>query len=350
MKNSKDRLKVGVVGASGYSGEIIVRLLARHRQAELVAVTSREHEGALVEAIIPTLSGYGLDLRFTISQPDSVAERDDIDVWFLALPHGVASTFARPLFEAGRRIIDLSADFRLDSSERYEAFYDIAHPDPFLLEKARYVIPELHSLDLWQESLLIASPGCYPTSIQIPLVPLLRERLISDQNIIINSLSGISGAGKKGTLLYSYCERNESCLAYGAPKHRHLSEIEEQLSAAVGKPVIVQFTPHLVPMHQGILSTIVVSPKNESSLQKIYDCWKTVYQQASFVNVLPTGRFPDTGHVKGSNRVDISAVYDERTGNYVITAALDNLVKGAGGQSVQIMNHWFGFAEEEGLL
>lgn len=346
----KNRLKVGIIGASGYSGEIIVKLLASHRQVDLVAVTSREHEGKRVETVIPTLQGYTSNLRFETSQPEAVAKRKEIDLWFLALPHGVASSFARPLFDAGRAIIDLSADFRLNSTERYREFYGALHPDASLLEQARYVIPELHPLESWKSSRLIASPGCYPTSILMPLVPLLREGLINSQNIIINSLSGVSGAGKKETLLYSYCERNESCLAYGAPKHRHLSEIEEQLSIAAEKSVIVQFTPHLVPMHRGILSTIIVSPEKSSNLQQVYNSWEKTYHQSPFVTVLPIGQFPDTRHVKSSNRINISAVYDERTGNYVITSALDNLLKGAGGQSVQIMNRWFGFTEEEGLL
>jgi len=342
------KLKVGIVGASGYSGEELVRLLARHPQAELAAVTSRSLAGTKLINVLPALKGL-LDesLAFTASEPSTLAADPDIDLFFLALPHGVAAEFALPIVAAGKKVIDLSADFRLGSTALYKEFYGQEHPAPELLEKAAYVIPELCDFD-WKSAPLIASPGCYPTSIQMPLVPLLRAGIISKDGIIANSLSGVSGAGKKTSEALLYCERTESAKAYGLPKHRHLSEIEEQLSLAAGATVIMQFNPHLAPMKRGIISTISVPALK--SLDELYAVWEKAFAGKVFANVLPSGQFPDSAHVTRTNRVDMSAVLDERTGRFVITSAEDNLTKGASGQAVQIMNLWCGFEESAGLL
>ncbi|MGE9292378.1 N-acetyl-gamma-glutamyl-phosphate reductase [Ruficoccus sp. ZRK36] len=342
-------MKTAIIGASGYSGEELVRLLARHPQVELALVSSRSLVGKPLVEVMPKFRGLvPADLVFSDSDPVALAARDDIDVFFLALPHGVAAEFAVPLVKAGHKVIDLSADFRLGSTALYEEFYGQKHPAPELLEQAAYVIPEVAQPG-WEKAPLIANPGCYPTSIITPLTPLLREGIVSTKGIVVNAMSGVSGGGKKVAEMYLYCERNESAKAYGLPKHRHLSEIEEQLGAAAGEPVVIQFNPHLAPMARGIATTITV-PAAKPDLAALYAAWEKAFAGRPFIGILPSGTCPDTLHVSGTNRVDMSAVYDERTGNFVITSAEDNVVKGASGQAVQNMNLWLGFKETDGLL
>ena len=340
-------MKAAVIGASGYGGEELVKLLSRHPEVQLAAVTSRSLAGKPVAEVMPALRHAVGDLCFTASNPAELAANDTLDIIFLALPHGVASEFAEPLFQAGKTVIDLSADFRLGSSRIYEDYYGHAHPAPHLLKAAPYVIPELAD-DSWKKASLIACPGCYPTSIQIPLIPLLRAGIIDPKGIVINSYSGVSGAGRKVAEDFIYCERNESMKGYGMPKHRHLSEIEEQLEQAAFADCVVQFNPHLAPMSRGIATTIVAKAKG--SIDQVYTNWQKTYAGKPFVQVLPSGSFPDTKHVTGSNRCDIAAVYDPRTENFVITSVIDNLLKGASGQAVQLMNLKFGFNETAGLI
>lgn len=339
---------VGIVGASGYSGETLVRILIAHPLARLAAVTSRSLAGTPLEQVIPDLRGATRGLRFDKSDPAELAARADVDTWFLALPHGVAAEYARAILAAGRRVIDLSADFRISDPARYQEFYGHAHPAPELLAEAAYVLPDSMRDGAWKSRRLIACPGCYPTSILTPLLPLLSKGVLDGTGIVINSLSGVSGAGRQAKEYYSYCERTESCVAYGIPKHRHLAEIEEQLARAAGRPVVAQFTPHLVPMRRGICTTIVV-PAKGATLEQLYAAWQEAYGTNRFVCVLPTGTCPDTAHTIGTNRVDISCAHDPRTGNFVITSAEDNVVKGAGGQAVQIFNLIQGYAEDAGL-
>ncbi len=339
-------MNVAVIGASGYSGEELVRILSRHPRVTLAAVTSRALAGKPLAEAMPALRQTVGDLTFSASDPMALAARDDVEVFFLALPHGVASEFAEPLVAAGKTVIDLSADFRLGSPDLYAAYYGGPHPAPQLLESAPYVLPELSGND-WKSARLIACPGCYPTSVLVPLVPLLRAGLVETGGIVINSCSGVSGAGRKVAEDFIFCERNESMKAYGLPRHRHLSEIEEQLAAAAGRTVTVQFNPHLTPMSRGIATTITA--RAAGTLDALYEAWRSTYRERPFVAVLPSGVFPDTRHVTGGNRIDISAVHDPRTGNFVITSAEDNLVKGAAGQAVQILNLKYGFAETDGL-
>ncbi|AWT59738.1 MAG: N-acetyl-gamma-glutamyl-phosphate reductase [Candidatus Moanabacter tarae] len=343
----KNLVKVGVVGASGYIGELLVRMLSTHPKVDLEVVTSRNYKGKKVDEVIPFLRGRCSNLYFSDSDPEKLGSMESPDLFFLALPHGVASEFARPLLKSGKTVIDLSADFRINSTARYEEFYGHPHPAPDLLQHSFYVIPEIANQS-WKDAKLIASPGCYPTSILVPLIPLLRKDIVAREGIVINSFSGVSGAGKKATEFFSFGERNESSTAYGIPKHRHLSEIEEQCIEASGSPVVVQFSPHLAPMTKGIATTIVAKAK-ANNVDEIYKVWERTYVNSKFVTLLRSGTFPDTAHVIGSNRIDISAVYDPRTGNVVITSALDNLMKGAGGQAIQSMNIINGFEEDEGL-
>ena len=245
-------MKTCIIGASGYSGRELVCLLLDHPNATLERVTSRSLEGKKVEDCIPKLRGKGCELSFSNPSIEELSQDEDSELFFLALPHGTAAEYAVPLLEAGKKVIDLSADFRLNCPETYEEFYGQPHPAPEWLEKASYGLPELYELS-WEISPLIASPGCYPTSILIPLSILLRENIVKKEGIVANSMSGISGAGRNATEKLLYCERNESAGAYGLPKHRHLSEIEEQLSLLSmnsSEKVVISFHPHLVSHEQ----------------------------------------------------------------------------------------------------
>ena len=340
-------MHIGIVGASGYSGEVLLTLLLRHPDIEVTAVTSRTRHGQKVQQVFPALKNRAGDLAFTASDPAELAGNPLLDLVFLALPHGVASEFAIPLCRAGKKVIDLSADYRLTSAEIYRRYYGHPHPHPDWLSKSSYVIPEMAG-DGWKDHQLIAAPGCYPTSILVPLLPLLKEGVIPHEGIVINSMSGISGAGRKVAEGFIYCERNESVRAYGLANHRHISEIEEQLGFVSGKPVVVQFTPHLAPMNRGIATTITV-PKAGAVTEAVYQVWEKAYAAKPFVGLLDSGETPDTKDVVHTNRIDISALGDERTGHLIITSALDNLTKGAAGQAIQIMNLWLGFQETAGL-
>ncbi len=349
-------MKAAIVGASGYSGEELVRLLLRHPQAELAAVTSRQYAGQTVARIFPK---FGNDpkaktLRFSEPQPDLLAK--SAEVVFLALPHGVAAEFATPLLDQGCQVIDLSADFRLKSAAVYKEFYGHDHPAPELLERSVYGLPEVYRAEIKNAS-LIASPGCYPTSILLPALPLLKAGLIDSSNIIADSMSGVSGAGRKVELDYLFPECNESVRPYGIPKHRHLSEIEEQLSLAAGAKVIIQFTPHLIPVNRGILTTLYLTPtrwfENEAALsevrEKIARCYQDAYAGEPFVRLVEGNALPDTKNVTGSNVIEIAWRLDPRTGRLIVISAIDNITKGASGQAVQSMNIMRGFPETAGL-
>jgi N-acetyl-gamma-glutamyl-phosphate reductase len=341
-------MKVGIVGASGYSGETLVKLLLGHPQVTLAAVTSRTHAGKPLAKLIPSVRGADRGLVFTDSDPVALAA-SDIDLFFLALPHGAAATYAKALVPAGKRVIDLSADFRIADLATYQKYYG-EHHAPELLPSARYVLPELTPPAWKTEAKLIAAPGCYPTSILVPLLPLLKAGVVSREHIVVNSFSGVSGAGKKVDEMYLYVERAESAKAYGLVKHRHLAEVEEQLTVHTGAPTILQFNPHLAPMRRGIATTITVPAAPGATIESLYAAWQAAYPSTPFVQILPAGETPDTAHTVGTNRVDISAVFDPRTKNFILTSAEDNLVKGASGQAVQIMNLWCGFPETAGLV
>ncbi len=341
-------MNTAIVGSSGYGGEILVKLLAAHPKANLVAVTSRSEVGRSVSEVMPELRGALDQLKFEASDPAAIADRDDIDCVFLAVPHGVASEFAGPIARSGKKVIDCSADYRISDPSVYEEYYGNPHPDTELLADSQYVLPEIATED-WTDKSLFACPGCYPTSILVPLFPLIQKKVIGTKHIVANSFSGTSGAGKQSNLAFSFCEVNESAKAYGIPKHRHLSEIEEQLGNAGQGDVIIQFNPHLAPMNRGIISTITV-PAVESSIEDLYGVWNDAYGDRPFVHILEPDTRPESRYTVGTNRIDISAVKDSRTGNFVITSAEDNLMKGLAGQAVQIMNLWQGWDETTGLI
>ena len=340
-------MKVGIVGASGYAGETLVKLLLRHPLVELAAVTSRTHAGRPLAKVIPSVRGIDRGITFTASDPALLAA-SDIPLYFLALPHGAAAEYAKALVAAGKRVIDLSADFRVADLVTYEKYYG-KHHAPELIASARYVLPELTDPSWKSEARIAAAPGCYTTSILVPLVPVLRDGVVSREHIVVNSFSGVSGAGRKVEETYLFVERAESAKAYGLVKHRHLSEIEEQLALHTGARTVIQFNPHLAPMRYGIATTITVPAAPGATVDSLYASWRRTYSAAPFVQLLPSGETPDTASVVGTNRVDMSAVHDPRTGNFIITSAEDNLVKGTSGQAVQIMNLWLGLDEAAGL-
>jgi N-acetyl-gamma-glutamyl-phosphate reductase len=341
-------MKVCVIGASGYTGRELVALLLSHPEVQLKRITSRALSGELLVEHMPYLRQWANNLAFTNPSITDLAEEEDIEVFFLALPHGTAANYAVPLLSAGKKVIDLSADFRIRSSTTYEEFYGAPHPAPQLLSIAQYGLPELHELS-WEHSSLIASPGCYPTSAIIPLAPLLKNSLIEPNDIVINSMSGISGAGRNATEKLIYCERNENASAYGLPKHRHLSEMEEQLSQFNGSPVQLTFQPHLAPMNRGICTTISARVVAGITEDQILDCWHDQYGHKPFVSILRNGSFPEVKNVSGTNGIDISAHTDPRTGRISLCSTEDNLIKGAGGQAIQSMNLCQGFDECSGL-
>jgi N-acetyl-gamma-glutamyl-phosphate reductase len=349
-------MKTAIVGASGYSGEELVRLLLRHPQAELAAVTSRQYAGQTVARVFPKFGHEprAKALRFSEPQPELLAKT--ADVVFLALPHGVAAEFAVPLLDLGCQVIDLSADFRLKSTALYKEFYGHDHPAPELLAKAVYGLPESYRAEIKNAS-LIASPGCYPTSILLPVLPLLKAGLVKSTGIIADALSGVSGAGRKVELDYLFAECNESVRPYSIPKHRHLSEIEEQLGLAAGAPVVIQFSPHLIPINRGILTTLYLAPEkhlaNENEMtalrEQVAQCYQGAYGKEPFVRLLDGPALPDTKNVAGTNVIEIAWRLDSRTGRLIVMSALDNITKGASGQAVQSMNILRGFPETAGL-
>src|SRR5476651_450046 len=293
--------KVAIIGASGYSGEVLVQLLLNHPHAELVAVTSRQNAGQTLAQVFPKFASHPKSKAIRFSEPDAEVLAKHAGVVFLALPHGVAAEYAVPLLDSGCVVIDLSADFRLKSAAVYKEFYAHDHPAPDLLKKSVYGLPEIYREQI-KKSLLIASPGCYPTSILLPVIPLLKAGLVKPTGIIADSLSGVSGAGRKAETDYLFCECNESVRPYGVPKHRHLSEIEEQLSLAAKAQVTIQFTPHLIPVNRGILTTLYLAPEKRFSSateinslnEKISACYQSAYANEPFVRLLEGKTLPDT--------------------------------------------------------
>lgn len=338
--------KIAVIGASGYTGLELLRLLLSHPNADLVCVTSRQNEGSKIADLFPRFKGApAAELSFIAPDPDAVAA-SGAEIAFLALPHGVAAGYAASLLEKGLKIVDLSADFRLDDPEVYKEFYDADHPAPELLAEAVYGLPEVHR-GVITGARLIASPGCYPTSIILPLVPLLRAKLIDPTSIVTSSMSGVSGAGRNASLPLIFCEANESVRAYSVPKHRHLSEIEQELGKAAGQPITISFTPHLVPVHNGICTTTSAILTADPS--EVGKCLEQTYGEEYFVRLLGKGGCADTKNVTGTNFIDIGWDHDPRTGRVLLLSAEDNLGKGAAGQAIQNFNLLCSFPETAGL-
>ena len=334
-------VRIGVVGGTGYTGVELLRLLAAHPHAELVAITSRQEAGTAVSAMFPSLRGH-VDLPF--SDP-AQARLDQCDVVFFATPNGVAMQQARALHDAGVKIIDIAADFRIKDIPTWEKWYGTKHACPELVAEAVYGLPEVNRAQI-RGARIVANPGCYPTAVQLGFLPLVRNRLVDAGHLIADAKSGVSGAGRKAEVHTLFSEAADSFKAYGVSGHRHLPEISQGLRAMAGGDVRLIFTPHLTPMIRGIHATLYATLTGEADLQTLYE--KT-YAEEPFVDVLPAGSHPDTRSVRGSNLCRI-AVHRPQGGDIaVVLSVIDNLTKGAAGQAVQNMNLMCGFAETTGL-
>ncbi len=343
------KVKIAVVGASGYTGQELMRILLRHPGVELVCATSRQYAGQKVSDLFPRFRHVpGADLVFTDSDVAAIAATG-AEAAFLALPHGVSVTYGRGLVEAGLRVIDLSADFRLNDPAIYEEFYGKPHADVELMQEAIYGMPEWHREEI-AKARIVGSPGCYPTSILLPLIPLFRAGLLLPEDIVVNSSSGVSGAGRRAAIDLLFCECNENVRAYGVPRHRHLSEIEQELSLAAGEKVTITFTPHLIPVNTGIITTTVAKLRPGTTLEDITACLEAAYTDAPFVRLMGANRPAETKNVTRTNFVDIGWAVDARTNRVVLMSTEDNVIKGAGGQGVHAFNIMFGFDETEGLF
>ncbi len=344
MEKSK-KVKVAIIGASGYSGEELLRILLKHTAVEVVCITSRQYAGMTVGEIFPRFAES--TLRFSAPSIDEIAA--SADAAFLALPHGVAAEFAVPLVAAGVKVIDISADFRLNSVDKYLEYYGAEHPAPQLMAAAVYGSPERKRQGI-RDAKLIACPGCYPTSIVLPLAPLLKENLISAKGIIASAMSGVTGAGRKLAVDFLFPECNESVRPYGVVGHRHTPEIEQELAESAGvDEVAINFIPHLIPVNRGIHSTVIVDIVDGVTADDIQACWEKYYADEPFVRVLAQGKLADTKHVTLTNFCEIGFAVDTRTGKVIISSAIDNLTKGAAGQAVQCLNIAFDLGEQTGL-
>lgn len=334
-------MKAGILGATGYTGRELIRILDNHPYAELVYLGSSSSAGKPIAEVYPGLT----DFNTLMLNEEQVPE---VDVLFCALPHGLTASKARSLVERGIRVIDLGADFRLENSAVYKEWYKKDHPDPAMIKNAVYGLPEINREEI-QGKELVANPGCYPTAVQIALIPFLQQRLIIDNSIIVDAKSGVSGAGKNPSLGVHFSEVNENFKAYGVAEHRHIPEIEQQLSKAAGEDITISFTPHLVPMTRGILATIYADVREGIKEKELKELWQDYYAKEKFIHLLREGDWPQTKYAYGSNHVFLQLKLDQRTGRVIIVSVLDNLVKGASGQAVQNMNILFGFQEETGL-
>lgn len=337
-------IRVGLVGASGYTGAELARILCNHPQVELTVATSRQYAGKPLAEVFPHLRGK-VDLLCENVAVEALVDRADL--FFLAVPHKTAMDLVPFFLEAGKKVVDLSADFRIHDASVYEAWYQ-PHSAAQYLAEAVYGLPELYR-DKVSNARLVANPGCYPTSVILGLAPLLKAGCIDPTTLVVDSKSGVSGAGRGANVGSLYCEMGEGFKAYKVGDHRHTPEIEQEISLMAGQEVVISFTPHLLPMSRGILSTIyagLAAGHDEASIRKLYEDF---YGQEEFVRLLPQGEFPATQFVRGSNCCDIGFKVDPRTGRVVVVSAIDNLVKGAAGQAVQNMNLLCGLPEGEGL-
>jgi len=338
------KVRVAVVGGTGYTGFELVALLQHHHKVEITTITSQSYAGKRIDEIFPALLG----MCSLVCEPmdlERVAEA--ADCVFVALPHRAAMEVVEPLVRAGKRVVDLSADFRFQDPAIYEKWYQ-NHTAKDLLSEAVYGLPELHG-DKIQSARLVGNPGCYPTGVILAAAPLLRAGVVDPASLIADCKSGVSGAGRGPTLTTHFCETNEGLKPYKVAEHRHSPEIEQELSIIAGRPIKIVFTPHLVPMTRGILTTLyakVVSNVIDDELKEIY---LTAYANAPFVRVLNPGQLPSTLYVRGTNYCDIGYRMDERTGRIIAISAIDNLVRGAAGQAICNMNLMFGFDQDEGL-
>ena len=336
-------INVGIIGGTGYTGVELLRILAMHPDAEIKVITSRGEAGTEVCELFPNLRGH-MDLRFV--SPDD-ADLKGCDVVFSATPNGIAMTYAQELLQAGVRLIDIAADFRLQDQETWEHWYKMEHQCPELLQEAVYGLPELNREQI-KSARLVANPGCYPTTVSLGLLPLLEGQLVAVDDLIADAKSGVSGAGRRAAVGSLLSEVADSMKAYAVPGHRHQPEISQTLSAVAGEAVSITFVPHLAPMIRGIHATLYCSLKRPvDDLQAVYEAR---YINEPFVDVMPAGSHPDTRSVRGANTCRVAVHRPAGSRRVVVLSVTDNLVKGAAGQAVQNMNIMFGIEETIGLL
>ena len=338
-------IKVGIVGGTGYTGVELLRMLVNHPYAKVVAITSRAEEGLRVDELYPSLRGH-LDIRFSHPDPKVLAQ---CDVVFFATPHNVAMNMMPELLALDTRVIDLSADFRIRDHKLWSKWYGEAHACPELLTEAVYGLPEFNR-EAIKEAQLVACPGCYPTSVQLGLLPLLENNLVDEQRLIANAVSGVSGAGRQAKIDNLFAEVSDSFKAYAIGGHRHLPEIEQGLQDIAGREVNLTFAPHLVPMVRGMHSTIYAELIDSAvSLAEIQNLYEERYADEPFVDVLPAGSHPQTRSVRGANYCRLALHRPQGRDTIVVLSVIDNLVKGASGQAIQNMNIMLGLDETAGL-
>lgn len=340
-----NKIKVGIIGATGYAGQELFRILYNHPYAEVTNVTSVSYTGQKYSDIYENYREIS-DLKCEEGDINKLA--CECDVVFIALPHGIASKTVTKEVLDKCKVIDIGADFRIKDKSVYEKWYGVEHFGEDVLKEAVYGLCEIHGEEI-KKARIVGNPGCYTTCSILSLYPLLKEKLANINTIIIDAKSGVTGAGRKPSAGTSYCECNESVKAYKIASHRHTPEIEQELSNAAGEKVTLIFTPHLIPMNRGILTTCYAKLNGDIDYETVLRAYKKHYADKKFIRILKEGLTPETNKVKGSEYVDIGFAIDKRTNSIIVTGAIDNLVKGAAGQAVQNMNLMFGFEETAGL-
>lgn len=342
------KAKIGVLGASGYTGSELVRLLLRHPRVEIALLTADRRAGQEMRSVFPQFAPFALPTLVSIESVDW--KNAGLDLIFCALPHATTQKVITAIFAAkpDAKIVDLSADFRLSDPAAYAKWYGHEHSATELQKQAVYGLVEVYRRDI-KRAQLVANPGCYTTCAQLPLVPLIKAKAIDLDEIVIDAKSGMTGAGRSAKEAMLFSEVSEGFNAYGVGHHRHMAELDQEFSKAADRDVVVTFTPHLVPMNRGILSTIYVRGKRGRTAQDLHDILAKQYAKEEFVHVLPFGETPHTRHIRGSNMTFIGVANDRHEGRAIVVSALDNLVKGASGQAVQNMNLMLGFPESAGL-
>jgi N-acetyl-gamma-glutamyl-phosphate reductase len=342
------KAKIGVLGASGYTGSELVRILLRHPRAEIVLLTAERSAGKQMREVFPQFSPFELPTLVALEGLDWASL--NLDLAFCALPHATTQKVLKELLTQApsTKVVDLSADFRLADTAAYAKWYGHEHHATELQKEAVYGLSEIHRRDI-KKARLVANPGCYTTCAQLPLIPLIKNKAIDVDEIVIDAKSGMTGAGRAAKEAMLFSEVSEGFNAYGVGHHRHMAELDQEFSLAAGRPVTVTFTPHLVPMNRGIFSTIYVRGKRGRTPQELHEILLTFYAKEPFVHVLPYGELPQSRHVRGSNMTFIGVTADRIEGRAIIISTLDNLVKGASGQAIQNMNLVMGYPEAMGI-
>lgn len=338
-------VKVAICGGSGYAGAELLRILDSHPKVEITVVTSEKSAGKKVTDLFPHLHRYE-NLSFEPLEAEKIVSRADL--FFTALPHAASQGPVDYLVRKKKRVIDLSADFRLRDAKIYEEWYKVPHQFAGTLKRAVYGLPEIYRKKIARAN-LVANPGCYPTGAILGLYPAVKHGIADVEPIIIDSKSGASGAGRQSDVAFSFCEVNEGFKAYGIARHRHTPEIEQELSLAAHKGIKVDFTPHLVPIDRGVFTTTYVKLTRDFSSKEVIEVYRNLYRKEPFVRVLDEGKFPDVKNVRGTNLCEIGLMVNNRTGTLIAVSAIDNLVKGASGQAVHNMNIMMGFDEKTAL-